>query len=500
VAGHRGYFLKDHGLMLNQAFQAYGTAFLRARGYSCMQPPYLMKKEVMAGVAQLEQFDEELYTVSGGEGNSDNDKYLIATSEQPLCGYHMGEWMEEKNLPIRYAGLSTCFRKEAGSHGKDTWGIFRVHQFEKVEQFCIVEGDIEASRKMQEEMIKTAEEFYQSLGFPYQVINIASGALNNAANRKWDLECWFPGYNAYRELVSCSNCTDYQSRSMEIRSGGKKMGEREKKYVHMLNATLCATGRAICCLLETYQEADGVRVPEVLVPYMGGVTFMPFVRDSKLAPAVDAKAGKAAKDPKAAKAPKDKATPAVAAPAATPASKDDPLASAVEAKGQEVRKLKAEKADKATIDAAIAELLALKRELAEKNGAPVPAPKTQKPKTDNSKEKVPSKPKADPKVALPPAVPVLAPKYVTPAPIPDFVVRSSLADSLFNDSEETQVDLGKLDVRLKDYSYVTGFRPAASDVKVIAALSGKDTASFANITRWQRHIASFSAAEQAAWK
>jgi seryl-tRNA synthetase len=121
---------------------------------------------------------------------------------------------------------------------------------------------------MQDEMITCAEEFYQSLGFPYHVINIASGALNNAAIKKLDLECWFPGYNAYRELVSCSNCTDYQSRSMEIRSGIKKLGDREKKYVHMLNATLCATGRAICCLLETYQEKDGVRVPEVLVPFM----------------------------------------------------------------------------------------------------------------------------------------------------------------------------------------------------------------------------------------
>ena len=114
-------------------------------------------------------------------------------------------------------GISTCFRKEAGKHGKDTWGIFRVHQFEKVEQFAIVEGDLETSQRMQEEMILTAEEFYQSLGFPYHVINIVSGALNNAAIRKYDLECWFPGYNAYRELVSCSNCTDYQSRAMEIR-------------------------------------------------------------------------------------------------------------------------------------------------------------------------------------------------------------------------------------------------------------------------------------------
>ena len=250
IAGHRGYFLKDMGVLLNQAFINYGIAFMRKKEYSVLQPPYMMKKSVMAVVAQLEQFDEELYKVSSGTAE---DNYLIATSEQPICGFHMGEWLEEKTLPLKYSGVSTCFRKEAGSHGKDTWGIFRVHQFEKVEQFVIVEGDLETSKKMQEEMSKVAEEFYQSLGFPYQVISIVSGALNNAAIKKLDLECWFPGYNAYRELVSCSNCTDYQSRSMEIRCGQKKLGDREKKYVHMLNSTLCATGRAICCLLETYQ-------------------------------------------------------------------------------------------------------------------------------------------------------------------------------------------------------------------------------------------------------
>ena len=186
--------------------------------------------------------------------------------------------MVESELPVRYGGVSTCFRKEAGKHGKDTWGIFRVHQFDKVEQFVLVEGDHAASQAMHDEMLKAAEEFHQSLGFPYQVINIVSGALNNAASKKYDLECWFPGYNAYRELVS---------RSMEIRSGGKKLGDREKKYVHMLNSTLCATGRAICCLLETYQEADGVRVPEVLQPFMGGIDFMPFVRNSQLPDKVD---------------------------------------------------------------------------------------------------------------------------------------------------------------------------------------------------------------------
>ena len=127
----------------------------------------------------------------------------------------------------------------------------------------ICDGDLETSRAIQEDMMAISEEFYQSLGFPYHVIAICSGALNNAAIKKLDLECWFPGYDAYRELVSCSNCTDYQSRAMEVRCGAKKLGDREKKYVHMLNSTLCATGRAICCLLETYQEKDGVRVPEV---------------------------------------------------------------------------------------------------------------------------------------------------------------------------------------------------------------------------------------------
>eukprot|EP01035_Chromulina_nebulosa_P019579 gene19579-25481_t len=148
-------------------------------------------KKIGDDITLAEKQQAELKQQVGGDGD---DKYLIATSEQPICGYH-----------------------EAGAHGKDTWGIFRVHQFEKVEQFVIVEGDIEKSKATQEEMILAAEQFYQSLGFPYQVISIVSGALNNAAIKKLDLEAWFPGYNAYRELVSCSNCTDYQSRAMEIR-------------------------------------------------------------------------------------------------------------------------------------------------------------------------------------------------------------------------------------------------------------------------------------------
>ncbi|CCI39631.1 unnamed protein product [Albugo candida] len=274
VAGHRAYFLTGYGLLLEQALLQYATAFLMQRQYKMIKPPFFINKDIMAGVAQLDDFDEQLYKVEG-----EDEKYLIATSEQPLCGYHKGDWIQESSLPLRYGGLSTCFRKESGSHGKDTWGIFRVHQFDKVEQFCITEP--ENSTEMHEEMLKHAEDFYQSLNLSYRVVNIVSGELNNAAVKKYDLEAWFPAYKEYRELVSCSNCTDYQARAMEIRCGIKKENQREKKYVHMLNSTLCASTRTVCCILENNQDENGVKVPHVLIPFMGGVTYMPFVREIK---------------------------------------------------------------------------------------------------------------------------------------------------------------------------------------------------------------------------
>ncbi len=275
ISGHKGYFLTDVGVLLNQAVINYSINFLKNRQYKILQPPYFMKKEVMAGVAQLEEFDESLYHVGGG----DTDAYLIATSEQPICAYHKDEWMKEEELPKMYGGLSTCFRKEAGAHGKDVWGIFRVHQFDKVEQFAICEDSIEKSDELQKAMLDVAEQFYQSLGIPYRVVSIVSGALNNAAIRKYDLEGWFPGYSTYRELVSCSNCTDYQSRAMEIRCGFKKDTDETKRYVHMLNSTLCACTRVICCILELNQTETGIIVPEVLRNYMGGMEFIPFIRE-----------------------------------------------------------------------------------------------------------------------------------------------------------------------------------------------------------------------------
>ncbi|KAI8329057.1 seryl-tRNA synthetase [Chlamydoabsidia padenii] len=278
IAGHRGYFLTGVGVDLNLAMINYGLSFLARRGYKKLMTPFFMRKEMMAKTAQLSQFDEELYKVTG----DGDDKYLIATSEQPISAFHAGEWFEKpsEQLPLKYAGYSTCFRKEAGAHGKDTWGIFRVHQFEKIEQFVLT--DPEKSWEMFDDMIGASEEFFKSLGLSYRVVSIVSGALNNAAAKKYDLEAWFPYQGEYKELVSCSNCTDYQSRNLEIRCGIKKMSDREKKYVHCLNSTLCATERAICGLLETWQREDGFEVPPPLVPYMDGRTFIPY---SKPAPA-----------------------------------------------------------------------------------------------------------------------------------------------------------------------------------------------------------------------
>ena len=165
-----------------------------------------MKSEIMHETCQLDDFKENLYQVEGTEDKKD-PLYLIATSEQPISGMHRGEWIEPADLPFKYAGYSTCFRKEAGSHGRDMWGIFRIHQFEKVEQFIYCAPD--KSWEEFDKMIETSEKFYQALELPYQVIKIVSGGLNDAAAMKYDLEAWFPGYDAFRELVSCSNCTDY---------------------------------------------------------------------------------------------------------------------------------------------------------------------------------------------------------------------------------------------------------------------------------------------------
>eukprot|EP00750_Incisomonas_marina_P025016 INCI5289.2.p1 GENE.INCI5289.2~~INCI5289.2.p1 ORF type:complete len:599 (+),score=144.39 INCI5289.2:132-1799(+) len=249
VAGGRAYFLRGVGCFLNQALINYALQFLEKKQFTAMHCPFFIRQSMMGLAAQLEDFDEQLYKVTG-EGE---DKYLIATSEQALCCYHADARVDRKDLPIRIAGYSSCFRKEVGSHGRDTLGIFRVHQFEKVEQFCVTEPD--KSWEMMEEMIGNSMEFYESLNIPYKVINIVSGELNNAAAQKFDLEAWFPASRCYRELVSCSNCLDYQSRRLQTKIAGKDGG-----FVHMLNSTLSATERALCCIVENNQTPEGVKV------------------------------------------------------------------------------------------------------------------------------------------------------------------------------------------------------------------------------------------------
>ncbi|KAK9363500.1 hypothetical protein V1527DRAFT_471252 [Lipomyces starkeyi] len=276
MSGHRGFFLRNYGVFLNQALIHYGLSFLSSKGYTPLQAPVMMNKDVMAKTAQLSQFDEELYKVMDGS----DEKYLIATSEQPISAYHSDEWFEQpaEQLPKRYAGYSSCFRREAGSHGKDAWGIFRVHAFEKIEQFVLTEP--EKSWEEFDRMIGLSEDFYRSLKLPYRVVAIVSGELNNAAAKKYDLEAWFPFQGEYKELVSCSNCTDYQSRNLEIRCGIKKLNQREKKYVHCLNSTLTATERTLCCILENYQTEDGLKIPEVLRKWIPGEPeFVPFVKE-----------------------------------------------------------------------------------------------------------------------------------------------------------------------------------------------------------------------------
>jgi seryl-tRNA synthetase len=255
IAGNRGYFLTNYGVKLNMALMQFALDFLETRKFKLMSTPHTVNKDLMSQITQLSDYDETLYKLEG------TDKYLIATSEQPLTAYFNNKHLDPNNLPIRLGGISSCYRKETGAHGKQTRGIFRVHQFEKVEQFCVT--DPTNSADMFQEMITNAQEFYNALGLHYRVISIVSGALNNAASIKYDIEVWFPGSKFYGEVVSCTNCLDYFSKRLNVTNN--KTGE----YLHMLNCTLCANTRVLCALMETYQTEDGMKVPEVLRKYMG---------------------------------------------------------------------------------------------------------------------------------------------------------------------------------------------------------------------------------------
>eukprot|EP00427_Karlodinium_veneficum_P021675 CAMPEP_0169098236 /NCGR_PEP_ID=MMETSP1015-20121227/19935_1 /TAXON_ID=342587 /ORGANISM="Karlodinium micrum, Strain CCMP2283" /LENGTH=705 /DNA_ID=CAMNT_0009159075 /DNA_START=26 /DNA_END=2143 /DNA_ORIENTATION=- len=371
IAGNRAYFLTGPGVLLNQALINFGIAFLSARGYTPVQPPFFMNKDLMGKTAELADYDDVLYKIVEDKERPELDKYLIATSEQPISAYHRAQAIDAAKFPLRYAGTSSCFRREAGSSGRDIRGIFRVHQFEKIEQFVLTHPD--ESWKEHESMIRMAEEFYQCLGLPYHVVAIISKEINNAAAKKYDLEAWFPGdkegAGQYRELVSCSNCTDYQARCMETKCGVNK-GD---PYCHMLNSTLCATERAMCCLVENYQEETGVRVPRALVPFMHGLEFIEFVKTQT---AEEMKGGKASKKEAPKEAPKAKA-------------KAEPK--------QEEKKAEPKKETKAKAEPKKA---AEKKEAAPKEGGK----KDKKAKDEEPKEKTAEEKEADRKAAIKKAV------------------------------------------------------------------------------------------------
>lgn len=260
LVGTRFYYLKGDLVLLNLALMKFALDFLMSRGFIPIWTPFFIKHEIMKAAAELADFEEQLYKIQ------DEDLFMIATSEQTLAAYHFDEIIDPEVLPIKYAGVSSCFRREAGSHGKDTLGIFRVHQFEKVEQYIFCKP--ENSWNFQEELIDNAEQMYKQLEIPYRTVNIASGELNDNAAKKYDLEAWFPASQTYRELGSCSNCLDYQARKLKIRMG--KVGSEEKQILHTLNSTAIATERTICCILENFQNEDhSVRVPKVLQKYIG---------------------------------------------------------------------------------------------------------------------------------------------------------------------------------------------------------------------------------------
>ncbi len=259
VAGSRFYYLFDDLVWLDMALLLYAIDVMTQKGYRLVLPPYMLRYKVLMGVIDIETFKDAIYKVEG------EDLYLIATAEHPLAALYMNEEIREDDLPIKLVGVSPCFRKEAGAGNRDLKGIFRVHQFHKVEQFVFAKP--EESRKIHEELIRNAEELFQGLGIPYRIVNICAHALGAPAAKKYDLEAWMPAQGLYREMVSASNCTDWQSFRLNIRLVRRK--NMEKEFVHTLNSTAIASTRTITAILENFQEPDGtVVIPRVLRKYL----------------------------------------------------------------------------------------------------------------------------------------------------------------------------------------------------------------------------------------
>jgi seryl-tRNA synthetase len=260
VSGARFYFLKNQLVRLNQALLQFALDFLTEKNYTPIQTPFLINRNAMEGAIIAQDFEEVIYKIEG------EDLYLIGTSEHAVASMHSDEIIDGKKLPLRYAGISTCFRKEAGAHGRDQKGIFRVHQFEKVEQFVFTRP--EDSWNEHEKMLAIAEEFYQKIEIPYRIMLLSSGDLGKISAKTYDLEAWMAGQKSYREIVSCSNCLDFQARRLKIRFRDRT--DEQPQYLHSLNSTLVATTRTMVAIIENFQTKDGhITVPKVLQKYVG---------------------------------------------------------------------------------------------------------------------------------------------------------------------------------------------------------------------------------------
>lgn len=259
IAGSRFFFLKGDLARMELALQQYAVDFIASRGYTFVQPPVMMNRQAYEGVTDLEDFESVMYNVQP------DGLYTIATSEHPLTAMFMDEVIEPSQLPIKIVGVSPCFRREVGAHGQGDKGIWRVHQFTKVEQIIISHPD--DSWDFHEELLTNCVELWDSLGIHYEVVNICTGDMGTVAAKKYDLEAWLPAREEYKEIVSCSNCTDYQANRLRMRYRTAE----GNSAVHTLNSTAVATSRALVAIMEQYQLADGrVRVPDVLQSYMGG--------------------------------------------------------------------------------------------------------------------------------------------------------------------------------------------------------------------------------------
>jgi seryl-tRNA synthetase len=258
VSGSRFGYLKGPAVILEFGLVRYAFDRLIAAGFTPMVPPVLVREQALYGTGFFPGDREQVYSVPA------DDLFLVGTSEVSLAAYHTDEIFDADQLPLRYAGFSSCFRREAGTYGKDTQGLFRVHQFDKVEMFVFCAP--EASVEEHERLLEIEESIVGGLGLPYRVMNIAAGDLGSSAAKKYDIEAWFPSQDAYREVTSCSNTTDYQARRLKVRM----RGEEGNRIVHTLNGTAVAVGRMILAILENFQQDDGsVEMPEGLVPYVG---------------------------------------------------------------------------------------------------------------------------------------------------------------------------------------------------------------------------------------